>query len=94
MDQLAATRTGAERAPLDDLARDLAAARGQAPAPVALTARCDLLRDLLVVAIDEAGETLGGLCTRLLRGQPSAGEVRAGLSELSGLLDLLDAVDS
>ena len=91
LETLRATRTGAERAPLDDLARDLAAATG--PAPVALTARRDLLRELLVVAIDEAGEALGGRCTRLLRGDGSGAEVRAGVAAMSGLLDLLDAVE-
>lgn len=73
------------------MARALAAARGQEP--VALTARRDLLRELLVVAIDEAGDVLGGRCTRLLRGEASAGEVRAGVAELSGLLDLFDAAE-
>lgn len=91
LEALQTSRTGAERAPLDDLARDLAAATGQAP--VALTAGRNLLRELLVVAIDEAGEVLGGRCARLLRGEGSGGDVRAGLAELSGLLDLLDAVE-
>ena len=91
LEALRTTRTGAERAPLDDLARDLAAATGRAP--VALTARRDLLRELVVVAIDEAGEALGGRCTRLLRGDGSGAEVRAGVAELRGLLDLLDAVE-
>ena len=40
LEALQTSRTGAERAPLDDLARDLAAATGQAP--VALTAGRDV----------------------------------------------------
>jgi hypothetical protein len=91
LEALRSTDAGAGRAPLDDLGRALAAATGQAP--VALTARRDLLRELLVVAIDEAGEALRGRCTCLLRGEGSGADVRAGLEELSGLLELLDAVE-
>lgn len=58
-----------------------------------LTGPRELLREVLTVAIDEAAETLSGRCTRLLRGTGSAAEVRAGIEELSGLLDLLDSVE-
>lgn len=58
-----------------------------------LTARRDLLREVLTVAIDDVADALGGHATRLLRGTGSAAEVRAGVEELSGLLDLLDSVE-
>jgi hypothetical protein len=75
---------GAEAAAL---APDLAA--GQP-----LTARRDLLRELLAVAIDEAGERVRLQSTRLLRGESAAAELRAELARLSALLDLLDAVQA
>jgi ribose 1,5-bisphosphokinase PhnN len=50
------------------------------------------LHELLAVAIDEAGERLGQRCTALLRGEASAADVRARLTTLTGLLDLLDRV--
>lgn len=58
-----------------------------------LTARRELLREVLTVAIDDVADALGGQATRLLRGIGSAAEVRAGVEELSGLLDLLDTVE-
>jgi hypothetical protein len=58
-----------------------------------LTGPRTVLRELLAVAIDEAAEALGGDCTRLLRGAGSVDEVRAGVAELSGLLDLLERID-
>jgi hypothetical protein len=51
------------------------------------------LREVLLVAIDEAGEALSGECTAMLRGSGSAELVRAGVEELSGLLDLLESVE-
>jgi hypothetical protein len=58
-----------------------------------LTAAPERLSEVLAVAIDEAAEALSADCTRLLRGTGSAAEVRAGVDELSGLLDLLGAVE-
>ena len=58
-----------------------------------LTAPRAQLRELLLVAIDEAADGLSGRCTALLRGSGSAEEVRTGVDELSGLLDLLGSVD-
>jgi hypothetical protein len=52
-----------------------------------------LVREALTVAIDEAAEALGAACTRLLRGTGSAAQVRAGVAELSGLLDLLEMAE-
>jgi hypothetical protein len=49
--------------------------------------------EVLTVAIDEAAEALGSDCSRLLRGTGSAAQVRAGVAELNGLLDLLESVD-
>jgi hypothetical protein len=74
-------------ADLDELARQLAAGGP-------LTARRDLLGELLAVAIDEAGERIGSRSTDLLRGEGSAGELRAPLAELAGLLDLYEGLDA
>ena len=60
----------------------------------ALTGPRELVREMLTVAIDEAAEALSRDCTRLLLGTGSAAEVRTGVAELSGLLDLLEAVES
>ena len=73
-------------ADLDALARQLAEGGP-------LTARRDLLGELLAVAIDEAGERIGSRSTRLLRGEGSAGELRAPLAELGGLLDLYELLE-
>ncbi|MEA2453828.1 MAG: hypothetical protein QOI45_90 [Thermoleophilaceae bacterium] len=85
-------RTGsgaARRAELDDLARDLAGS-----GPLEVTARRALLGELLAVAIDEAADALSRQSTLLLRGQASAAAVRAGLAQVSGLLDLFEMVDT
>jgi hypothetical protein len=58
-----------------------------------LTAVRTQLRELLLVAIDEAAEGLSAQCTALLRGSGSAAQVRAGVDEVSALLDLLASVD-
>jgi hypothetical protein len=91
--QLRASAAPARRAPLDDLARDLAAAES-AGEPLELTARRDLLVELLAVAIDDAADRLGQHGTRLVRGEASAAELRAGVAELSGLLDLLETANA
>jgi hypothetical protein len=87
LDHLRSTAAADRRAPLDELARDLAAGGP-------LTARRDLLSELLAVAIDEAGDRIGLQSTRLLRGEGSAAELRAAVAQLSGLLDLLETVDA
>jgi hypothetical protein len=56
---------------------------------VELTAGRAALREATLVAIDDAGERLSGLCTALLRGEASPPEVSAQLEELRGLLELL-----
>jgi hypothetical protein len=75
------------RADLDALARQL-----DEGGP--LVGRRELLGELLAVAIDEAGERLGSLSTGLLRGEGSAGELRAPLAELGDLLDLYEGLDA
>ncbi|MEA2333462.1 MAG: hypothetical protein QOH58_3600 [Thermoleophilaceae bacterium] len=90
LNHLGTEAAGARAQALAALARDLGAAPGE---PVRLTAPGNLLRELLLVAVDEAGEALSGLCTALLRGDGSAAAVRAGVADLSGLLDLLDTVE-
>jgi hypothetical protein len=59
-----------------------------------LTARRDLLTELLTVAIDEAGEQVGQASTRLVRAEGSAADLRAAMVRLSALLDLLEALPS
>jgi hypothetical protein len=78
----------------DALGHLQAAADGPTLAPSGeLTGPRALVRELLTVAIDEAGEALGGECTRLLRGTGSAAEVRAGVEELGELLELLERTE-
>jgi hypothetical protein len=57
-----------------------------------LTALRPQLRELLLVAIDEAADGLSGECTALLRGSGSVAQVRAGVEEVSALLDLLGII--
>jgi hypothetical protein len=54
-----------------------------------LTGSRAVLHEATVVAVDDAGERLSGLCTALLRGEASPAEVREQLEALRGLLDLL-----
>ena len=56
------------------------------------TAPRDALRELLAVAIDEAGDRVAQASTRLLRGDATTAELRAALDELGALLDLLETV--
>jgi hypothetical protein len=57
--------------------------------PVDVTAARDVLREAIMVAIDDAGEQVSGRCTALLRGEGSAKEVAAQIETLRGLLELL-----
>jgi hypothetical protein len=82
-----------------DLVSELVGALDHASNPEAVdlaggqvTARRDLLDELLRVAIDEAGDQVGLASARLLRGEGSAAELRARIATLNGLLDLLDSV--
>lgn len=72
---------------LEKLAGDLAAA------PPRVTARRELLHELVAVAVEETAERVGVASARLLRGEASAAAVRELVARLSDLLDLLDAVD-
>ena len=87
LDQLRSTAAPAARAPLDDLASELAAGGP-------LTGRRDLLGELVAVAIDEAADRLSRHGTRLVRGEGSTRELRVGVAELSGLLDMLETVEA
>lgn len=78
---------GAER--LRDLLAD-AAGGGRR---VELEAPRGELRELLAVALDEAGEALAGACTGLLRGSGSAADVRSALAATTGLLELLEELE-
>jgi hypothetical protein len=73
---------------------DLDALAGQLGEGGPLVARRDLLGELLAVAIDEAGERIGTRSSRLLRGEASAGDLRAPLAELGGLLDLYEGLET
>jgi hypothetical protein len=57
-----------------------------------LTGPRSAVRELLAVAIDEAGEQVGLASTALLRGDGTAAELRAALAEAGALLDLLDSL--
>jgi hypothetical protein len=56
---------------------------------VELTGARAVLHQATLVAVDDAGDRLSGLCTALLRGEASAAEVRDQVDALRGLLDLL-----
>ena len=73
-------------AALDALARQLA---DGGP----LTARRDLLGELLAAAIDEAGERVALESARLLRGEGSPAELRVPLEQLTRLLELFESLD-
>jgi hypothetical protein len=85
-------------APLTDALGHLRKAKSGGPAPrlegLELTAPREALRELLVVAIDEAGERVSSASTGLLRGESEPAELRAELFRLGALLDLLEAASS
>jgi hypothetical protein len=58
-----------------------------------VTAPRAVLRELIAVALDEAGEALATACRRLLRGQEASSAVRERVAEVTDLLDLLDSVE-
>jgi hypothetical protein len=96
VDALEHLRSSADRerrGALDELERALAA--GRAPGePRRITARRDLLRELVAVALDEAADALSVDSAGLLRGERSAGELRDHVAAVTGLLDLLEALDA
>jgi hypothetical protein len=85
LDHLRASAPAQRGAELDELAAGLA---GEAT----VTARRDLLGDLLAVAIDEAAERVAGAGARLLRGDGGAAELRAAIDGVGRLLDLFESV--
>ena len=85
LDHLRRSSTGDRAAAFDQLAR-------QAPTRQ-LSAPRELLRELLAVAIDDAGDRVGRTSSRLLRGDPTAAPaLRAALAELAALLDAFESV--
>jgi hypothetical protein len=60
---------------------------------VEVTASRSVLREATMVAIDDAGERLSGICTALVRGEATIADVNAQLESVRGLLDLLRAAD-
>jgi hypothetical protein len=85
LDHLRDSAAAGRRGELDALEAGLSAG-------ATLTARRDLLGELLAVAIDEAGERVAGAGSRLLRGECGAAELRTALDRLGGVLDLYDSV--
>ena len=83
-------------APVSDALEHLRTARsgerGARLDGVELSAPRDTLRELLAVAIDEAGERVRSASTGLLRGDCGLAELRAELIQLGALLDLLETV--
>jgi hypothetical protein len=77
----------------DRLADDLRSGR-RASTSIVVSAPRTELREVLHVALDEAGEMLAGACTALLRGRGSLEEVRSRLAELLGLVDLLERIEA
>ena len=71
---------------------ELGAVTAALSAGVTITARRDLLGELLAVTIDEAGERVAGAGARLLRGTGGADELRAELDALGRMLDLYERV--
>lgn len=66
-------------------------ALGELGRPPALTAPRAVLHEAALVAIDELGEQVSALATRLLRERGGSGrELREALDELRGLMDVLD----
>jgi len=61
--------------------------------PVEVTASAGVLREATMVAIDDAGERLSGLCTALLRSEATIADVNAQVESVRGLLKLLDEAD-
>jgi hypothetical protein len=85
LDHLRGSAAAERRAELDAVATSISAG-------AAITARRDLLGELLAVAIDEAGDRVAHASGRLLRGEGAAGELRAALEGLGRLLDLFESV--
>lgn len=72
---------------------DSLAERLPADGPGALSAPREALRELLAVAIDDAGERIARAAANVLRGDDaSAAELRARCTELGALLDLFELV--
>jgi hypothetical protein len=92
--QLQSTAAGDAWPQLEPLVEPLQAGEPAPLEPVDLTAPAPVLRELLLVAIDEAGESLGRRCTALLRGDATVAAVRGALAELGGLLGLLEGLDA
>lgn len=59
---------------------------------VRVTAPEGPLRRATLVAIDEGGERVSERCTALLRGTGQADAVRAALTDLAGLVELLSSL--
>ena len=77
---------------LADAADHLSATRASLAQDGTLTGSRAALRELLAVAIDEAGDQVSLASTALLRGEGDAAELRAGLAGAGALLDLLDSL--
>jgi hypothetical protein len=85
LEHLREVASGDRAAALDGLADALA---GETPRD--LTGPPEVIRELLAVALDEAGERVSDASTRLLRGEDTTAELRSSLSEASALLELLE----
>jgi 3D-(3,5/4)-trihydroxycyclohexane-1,2-dione acylhydrolase (decyclizing) len=85
LDHLRRASTGDRAAAFEQLALGAATAELRGPR--------DTLRELVAVAIDEAGERVSHASSRLLHGDATAvAALRAAIGELGGLLDLLETV--
>jgi hypothetical protein len=82
LEQLRETASGERLTALERVADRLAGGELSGPP--------DLLRELIAVALDVAGEQIAGASTRLLRGEDTTADLRSLLSEASALVDLIE----
>jgi hypothetical protein len=61
--------------------------------PARVTAARPLLRELISVALEEAGEALAAACRSVLRGAGTRAAVQARLEDVAGFVDLLELVE-
>jgi hypothetical protein len=85
LDHLRGSAGADRRAELDALGSALAGGG-------AVSARRDLVGELLAVAIDETGERVAAASVRLVRGDDDATGLRGPLDALTRLLDLYESV--
>jgi hypothetical protein len=87
----AVAQSRSELQALDQAIEQLGWDAGARDGDLDVTAERAVLREATMVAIDDAGERLSGLCTALLRGEAAPAEVSGQVDAVGGLLELLHA---